>query len=186
MWKQALADNPNPASMVPVVALGFEDLAKREEAQQSRLKVHQAKLGEIKGCLEAFQRVHSVEYSSKISQIERKQAALDSSLVKILKQYQILKSKGFTFSKEEEQLKLRLESLQSKMNRALRLREKAGEISHLTPQLQQAESCALEEEVPLSATSIDSLNQSISSQNAAISVLLNDVAELQKVESRKM
>jgi nuclear pore complex protein Nup54 len=44
LWNQAQLDNPDSSCMVPVAAVGFEDLEKRFKYQHIQSEAHQSKL----------------------------------------------------------------------------------------------------------------------------------------------
>ncbi|KAF7309969.1 C2H2-type domain-containing protein [Mycena indigotica] len=48
LWTKAVRDNPDPSSLVPNVALGFDDLRQRLDGQTAQATDHVAKLNELK------------------------------------------------------------------------------------------------------------------------------------------
>ena len=44
IWKQAIADNPDPENMIPVPMVGFEDLETRIDNQNRQAAAHESRL----------------------------------------------------------------------------------------------------------------------------------------------
>lgn len=44
LWQQAMHNNPDPKYLVPVLAVGFDDVKKRVDEQAKASAAHQAKL----------------------------------------------------------------------------------------------------------------------------------------------
>lgn len=44
LWERACENNPDPSCMVPVLAVGFEDLEKRSANQRQDVELHQEAL----------------------------------------------------------------------------------------------------------------------------------------------
>ena len=70
-------------SMIPVLAVGFDDLKKRYTVQSERIQLHKNKLQEIKQGIQSYQKIHSVDFDSKIVEMQRKQKKINQQLIKV-------------------------------------------------------------------------------------------------------
>lgn len=187
LWDQAVRDNPNPSSMVPVIASGFGDLDKRRIAQLEQMKIHLEKLAQVKRTLESFQILHSVEFESQIAEIQLKQAAINQRILRIIEKFQTYKNRGFSFSREEEQLKAKLDELLFKIVRQLRLKDKAFELSKRIENARKQEQNENDDSLVLTEDSVRSVECVLSEQNIAIKCIIDGLNEqnaaIQQVES---
>ncbi|WVQ75991.1 hypothetical protein IAR50_005627 [Cryptococcus sp. DSM 104548] len=79
-WAKALRDNPDPNSMVPVLAVGWSDVKKRQQLQENLAAVHQERTAEITAAL-AHTRQTSLSSSIRLANLQQRQSQLVHRLI---------------------------------------------------------------------------------------------------------
>ena len=69
--------------MVPVLAVGFQDLKKRMESQELQTNAHKAKLEEIRSSIVELERHHYLVTLSKLKEYQRRQAAVVHKVLQV-------------------------------------------------------------------------------------------------------
>ncbi|KAI9483076.1 MAG: nucleoporin complex subunit 54-domain-containing protein [Benjaminiella poitrasii] len=103
LWNEAVRKNPDPANLVPVLAVGFDDILKRMEIQSKQLELHQEKLKEAMERLSTVQRQYSLGTLVKLDEHKRRHTYLTQRLLRLLRYSQVLRYKGFPLTVDEEQ-----------------------------------------------------------------------------------
>ncbi|KAJ3080147.1 hypothetical protein HK102_003266 [Quaeritorhiza haematococci] len=134
LWNQAMMDNPDPSCMVPVLAVGFDDIKKRMEEQDKQNAVHKFKLEEARIQLEKIQRKHHLDTTVKLDEYKRRHAELSHRVLQLIKKVEVLRNKGYSIRADEETLKVRLEAMALQLKKPSQFR---GRINELWAQLQQ-------------------------------------------------
>ncbi|KAI8975008.1 nucleoporin complex subunit 54-domain-containing protein [Pilobolus umbonatus] len=111
LWNEAMRKNPDPTCMVPVLAVGFDDILKRMEIQNKQVELHQQKLKEIEDRLTAVQRQYSLGTKVKSEEHMRRHLDLNQRLLRLLRYTQVLRYKGFPLSNDEERAMNKLNQL---------------------------------------------------------------------------
>ncbi|KAI8328704.1 nucleoporin complex subunit 54-domain-containing protein [Choanephora cucurbitarum] len=132
-WDAAQAANPDPKTMVPALAIGFDDIKKRMDQQQRLSEAHNAKLDEIQILLKEIQRKSQLETTKKIEEYKRRHMQTAQRLVTLLKYAQVLRNKGLSITPDEEHMRSRLEDIQDQLQRSEQFH---GKLSQLWAQLQ--------------------------------------------------
>jgi nuclear pore complex protein Nup54 len=109
-WEEAIASRPSPSS-VPVLAVGFSDLQKRQELQQAQIMQYRQRLHEIHAKLLELASNHDLQTSVKAQQCRGRHALLRQRTLALAARVQVLKGRGFALSADEESLKRRLEEM---------------------------------------------------------------------------
>ncbi|KAI8816785.1 nucleoporin complex subunit 54-domain-containing protein [Fimicolochytrium jonesii] len=132
LYQQAQRDNPDPNCMVPVLAIGFRDIKKRMEMQDQAYEAHKAKLEEMGGKLAELQRTHFLDTSARLEEYKRRQAALVAKVLRLMKQVQLVRNRGYSIRAEEEKFKTRLEAMERELQKPSVFRGRLNEIwAHL-------------------------------------------------------
>ncbi|ODN79652.1 hypothetical protein L202_03592 [Cryptococcus amylolentus CBS 6039] len=79
-WAKALRDNPDPNSMVPVLAVGWSDVKKRQQMQENLAAVHQERTSEITAAL-SHTRQTSLSSSIRLANLQQRQSQLVHRLI---------------------------------------------------------------------------------------------------------
>ena len=69
--------------MVPVLAVGFGDLKKRIESQESQTQLHSQKLTEMVAEADALDRKHHLVTLLKLKEYKRRQAAITHKVLQV-------------------------------------------------------------------------------------------------------
>ncbi|KAI8369271.1 nucleoporin complex subunit 54-domain-containing protein [Radiomyces spectabilis] len=129
-WEDAQKANPDPSCMVPALAVGFEDLKKRIDAQENQSAAHKAKLTDIETKIKRLQQKEMQDTYTKLSEYKRRHMDLAQ---RFLKHAQVLRNKGLSITPEEEAMRVQFENIQTQL---LRSDQFHGKLSQMWAQLQ--------------------------------------------------
>ncbi|KAI7880127.1 hypothetical protein K492DRAFT_178138 [Lichtheimia hyalospora FSU 10163] len=104
LWNEAMQNNPDPTTMVPVLATGFGDVLKRMEMQDIQLDAHRKTMMEIGERLETVQQKYMLGSLVKLDEQRRRHTDLTQRLIRMLKYVQVLRYKGFPLHDDEHRL----------------------------------------------------------------------------------
>ncbi|CAO3635784.1 unnamed protein product [Cunninghamella blakesleeana] len=133
LWNEAQKKNPDPSCMVPVLAIGFDDILKRMEIQDQQSELHKNKLEEISQRLETVQRNYELGSKARLDEHKRRHIDLTQRLIRLLRLVQTLRYKGFPLNEGEIALQKNFQNLASQPNSPDQLYNK---VIHLWSQLQ--------------------------------------------------
>ncbi|KAK4512849.1 Molecular chaperone (DnaJ superfamily) [Mucor velutinosus] len=117
LWNEAQRKNPDPTTLVPVLAVGFDDILKRMEIQSKQLELHQEKLRETAERLAHVQRRHELGTLVKLDEHKRRHTEFTQRLLRLLRYSQVLRYKNFPLSADEEKSMRQLDELSKYPNR---------------------------------------------------------------------
>ncbi|KAG0222418.1 hypothetical protein BGW41_006009 [Actinomortierella wolfii] len=132
-WNQALKASPDPNCMIPVQAVGFEDLKKRMESQDEMSLMQKEKLQEIERRMDELMKHHLIQTASRVREFKRRHIQLSQRVLTLMKRVQIMKNRGVPIKEEEEQLRVRLENALEQLKNPAYFR---GKITELWAQVQ--------------------------------------------------
>ncbi|XP_022170425.1 probable nucleoporin Nup54 [Myzus persicae] len=130
VWKQAQADNPNPAVFIPVPIVGFSELCWKYKCHNEQVTVHKLTLNSIADRLSELAR-KKTRVESKLEQYTDKMDQLTHRIVKVLVGQMVILNAGMALRPEEETIKNQLEILYNDINSPLRFQGKLTEIATL-------------------------------------------------------
>ncbi|KAG2202062.1 hypothetical protein INT47_006254 [Mucor saturninus] len=153
LWNEAVRKNPDPTwydfktavfyidadiegtflslfhiSLVPVLAVGFDDILKRIEIQSKQVEIHQETLKETANRLATVQRQYDLSTLVRLEEHKRRHANLAQRLLRLLRYSQVLRYKGFPLNSDEEQAIKQLSNLVSQPNQPPQLAEKMNQL----------------------------------------------------------
>ncbi|KAJ2003034.1 hypothetical protein GGI04_003112 [Coemansia thaxteri] len=132
LWQQAQADNPDPSTLVPVLANGFEDLRKRVDSQSLQMLSYQDRTAEISNKLRNVIQRHHSETTVRLAECRRRQGELSQRLLEFMRLLQLLRLRGQLLHPEEEVFRVRVEHLEKEMARSDSLKQRlAGLQDHV-------------------------------------------------------
>ncbi|KAJ6625228.1 nucleoporin complex subunit 54-domain-containing protein [Mycena sp. CBHHK59/15] len=112
LWARAVRENPDPTCLVPAIAIGFDDLRQRVDAQGQQAAAHQERLKELKTRLETLSSTQH-QNSARIARFASLQTQLTHRLLALAAHLHLLvpslRSSGIRV--EEEELRGWLEEL---------------------------------------------------------------------------
>ncbi|KAL5535281.1 PXA2 [Sanghuangporus sanghuang] len=133
LWQKAIRENPDPSCFVPALAVGFDDLQKRVEAQRSQAAAHQEKLKELKTRIAALTSAHSSTNAPRLQRAAAVQIQLQQRLVRLVQHLHLLipSVRSSSIRPEEEALRSVLESIDEEIRRPGGIGRLKGKLSEL-------------------------------------------------------
>lgn len=133
-WAKALRDNPDPNSMVPVLAVGWADVKKRQQLQENLASVHQERIKEITAAL-AHTRQTSLSSSIRLANLQARQSQLVHRLIHLAAQtpQHVPIIQSTVFKQEEADMAKQLEGVKAELEghgrNSVKRVEARGEVS---------------------------------------------------------
>lgn len=115
LWKQAQAENPDSANLIPVPVIGFEALAARAKAQEREAAAHLAALDRSAAEVASL-RAALARTAAKVSEQRRRALALEHRALVVVGRQQIRRKAGQALDPREEALLSRLQALQAHLS----------------------------------------------------------------------
>ncbi|KAF5370012.1 hypothetical protein D9758_001369 [Tetrapyrgos nigripes] len=111
LWQKAVRENPDPSCLVPVLAMGFDNLRDRVDAQSQQSTAQKAKLGELKDRLQSLTTHHTTTTVPKLQQYSALQTQLMHRLLKLVTHLHLFipSVRSSAFGENEEMLRSALE-----------------------------------------------------------------------------
>ncbi|KXN84423.1 Nucleoporin nup44 [Leucoagaricus sp. SymC.cos] len=129
LWEKAVRENPDPTCHVPVLAIGFDDLRTRVEAQSKKSDEHQHYLKDLKTHTESLMTQHTLSNSSRLLRAIVAQTQLSQRLLKFVQHLHLLipSVRSSSIRPEEERLRSTLEEIEDELRRG-RMKGKLNEL----------------------------------------------------------
>ncbi len=146
MWNKAVRENPDPSwcvivsrnlstkslticSLVPVIAVGFNDLRERVEAQTRQAEKHQMQVKDLKGRIDALNEQHTLSNVPRLHRASAQQTQIQQRLMMFIQHLHLLipALRSSSIRPEEEQLRGRVEEIEEETRRQ-RLKAKLNEL----------------------------------------------------------
>lgn len=150
LWEKAVRENPDPTwcdlsrfyiflvfiylfifyySLVPVVAIGFDDLRERANAQSTQSSSHLQKLTDLSNRLKSLQTEHSISNASRLQRAHNSQTQLIQRLMRLVQHLHLLipAVRSSSIRVEEEELRSKLEEMEEELKRS-RVKGKLNEM----------------------------------------------------------
>lgn len=148
LWEKAVRENPDPTwcefyssslasllipstsySLVPVIAIGFDDLRERANAQSTQSSSHLQKLTDLSTRLKSLLTEHSVSNASRLQRAHNTQTQLTQRLMRLVQHLHLLipAVRSSSIRVEEEELRGRLEEMEEELRRG-RVKGKLNEM----------------------------------------------------------
>jgi len=131
LWDQAVMNNPDPQRLVPVQLSGFDELHRRVEMQQERVKLHQEAFSRIESDLSTATSQLSDISGVRLAELRRKYRQQRVRLLKVVCRIDALASRNVPFSSEEVMLRNRLLTIRRTINVPVSLRERLADLELL-------------------------------------------------------
>ncbi|TFK52881.1 hypothetical protein OE88DRAFT_1312588 [Heliocybe sulcata] len=133
LWQKAVHENPDPSCLVPALAVGFDDLQKRVEAQSQQATAHQEKIKELRTRIENLARRHELSNSSRLHRAAALQAQVTHRVLKLVQHLHLLipTLRSSSIRPEEEALRAALEDIDSEIRRPGGLGRLKGKLNEL-------------------------------------------------------
>lgn len=139
LWAKAMQENPDPARLYPVLAVGFGDLQSRAQAQTSETSRQHAKLAELSQQLTMLQQKHDLANSVRAQAVLLAQARIHQRLLGLMKDgaslIPALRNQGLR--SDEDQVLAVLESCDAQLNGPSSDQDVPGQQTRLRSQLNE-------------------------------------------------
>ncbi|KAI0017926.1 nucleoporin complex subunit 54-domain-containing protein [Xylariomycetidae sp. FL0641] len=114
-WEQAVHDKPAPGYM-PALGTGFRALSERLLMQKSVLSNYRQALHAINASLDAILSQNDLQISVRAVNARRRHGILRQRCLVLASKVQVLRNKGYSLDKEEDELKMKLEKLDNDLS----------------------------------------------------------------------
>ncbi|KAH8271630.1 hypothetical protein KR018_011755 [Drosophila ironensis] len=131
MWRQANLDNPNPAQLIPVPMVGFNDLKWRVKCQEQETDTHALYLKKVAGEMEELRQRHATANAT-IMEHKRKLADLTHRILRIIVKQECTRKVGTSLTPEEEAMRTKLQNMQAVVSAPTQFK---GRLSELLSQM---------------------------------------------------
>jgi len=127
LWKQAVADNPDPAKFIPVPLIGFKSLQARISAQDGQNKAQAGRLDTLAEEIHSLKKKQADAVAA-LTEAKRKQSELAHRVLRVLVRQETQRKVGFTLSREEELLMAQLEGVAAELATPTQFRGRLHEL----------------------------------------------------------
>ncbi|KIJ64710.1 hypothetical protein HYDPIDRAFT_111286 [Hydnomerulius pinastri MD-312] len=133
LWQRAVRENPDPSCMVPVLALGFDALNVRVEAQSAQATAQQEKLKELKKRLQSLTATHNDTTLARVHRALSQQTHISHRLLKLIQHLHLLipAVRSSSIRPEEEALRVALEDMEEDIRRPGGMSKMRGKLNEL-------------------------------------------------------
>ncbi|KAI6041469.1 nucleoporin complex subunit 54-domain-containing protein [Pisolithus marmoratus] len=133
LWQRAVRDNPDPTCLVPVLALGFDALHMRVEAQSQQAAAQQEKLKELEKRLASLKAVHNDNNMARIQRAVSQNTQISHRLLKLIQHLHLLipAVRSSAIRPEEETLRVALEEIEEEVRRPGGTSKMRGKLNEL-------------------------------------------------------
>ncbi|KAF9261748.1 hypothetical protein L218DRAFT_1078534 [Marasmius fiardii PR-910] len=117
LWQKAVRENPDPSCLVPVLAIGYDDLRNRVEAQTQQSTAHREQLTELQSRLRTLTTRHTTTTIPRLQRYSALQTQLLHRLLKLVTHLHLLipSVRSSAIGEAEEELKSQLEEVASEV-----------------------------------------------------------------------
>jgi len=176
LWKQAIADNPSPTTLLPVPLVGFKSLQTRLAAQEAQNKAHCGRLDTLAQDIENLNKKQADTVAA-LTEAKRKQLELAHRVLRVLVKQEITRKTGFTISCEEEQLRGQLEGLAGELATPTQFKGRLNELLSQVRLQSQTSVLAGGEKYTLDQYAVQDIKSVLKDQQEGIQALVQCVKE---------
>jgi len=172
-WEEAVENNPDPTCLVPVPAVGFQDLYKRIEVQNEAAAEHARILDNFRDDIRQLKKKHDLEISVKINECKHRQMQFESKLVNIMIKLELYRGRGQPINYNEEQWKSHLETCQKELNSPNQYKAKLNEL--ISAVRMQEDRGTHIPHVPMDAQDVNSMVNVLEDQTKILTMITEDL-----------
>ncbi|KAF7343223.1 Adrenoleukodystrophy protein [Mycena venus] len=117
LWARAVRENPDPSCLVPAIAVGFDDLRQRVDAQGQQAVAHAERLKDLKTRLTTIASTHAQTTAPRLARLAAAQTQLAQRLLALAAHLHLLvpSLRGAGVGRAEEELHAALESMREEI-----------------------------------------------------------------------
>eukprot|EP01102_Stenamoeba_stenopodia_P017543 TRINITY_DN6308_c0_g1_i1.p1 TRINITY_DN6308_c0_g1~~TRINITY_DN6308_c0_g1_i1.p1 ORF type:complete len:399 (-),score=129.34 TRINITY_DN6308_c0_g1_i1:42-1238(-) len=167
-WNRAMADNPDPTTLVPVRICGFNGLEDRIKQQKKAIETTENVLQEAKKKIDELERQLEAQRDS-LEEHRRVNVQLAQKTLGIMTKLEVLRSKGYPIHPDEDAFRGKLENLQRELSQPTQFKGRLNELNslvrmqeELSPQISQ----------PLEDDDLSNLFKYLSQQTEGVKLLV--------------
>ncbi|KAI0088367.1 nucleoporin complex subunit 54-domain-containing protein [Irpex rosettiformis] len=133
LWEKAVRENPDPSCMVPVLAIGLDDLQQRVDAQTKQAANHSERIKELKTRIEALSQRHEVNNTARLRRAAALQMQLMHRVLKVVQHLHLLipALRSSSIRPEEEALRTALEDIDDEIRRPGGISKMRGKLNEM-------------------------------------------------------
>lgn len=113
-WDEAIAKRPDD-SLVPVLAVGFEDVARRMASQKQQVFAYRTRMHEIANKLSELASKNDLSTVTKVHEAQIKHLDITKRILKLAIRLQIIRMRGYALTPDEELLRVRVDRLAAQL-----------------------------------------------------------------------
>eukprot|EP00741_Cyanophora_paradoxa_P017621 tig00021012_g17021.t1 len=133
LWLHAVKNNPDPSTLYPVQATGFQDLRLRVQEQDKMVAIHRTRITEMEEKLRAMRQKQELEVAARVAECRDRHSHLAHRLLSVMRLVETVKAAGVPLLAEEEQFWSKLDQIHKEL-------EKPGEFKGRIQRLQSSAS----------------------------------------------
>jgi len=177
LWKQAVADNPNPSKFIPVPLIGFKSIQSRISAQEAQNKAHSGRLDVLAEEIQTLKKKQADACAS-LTEAKRRQVELAHRVLRVLVKQESTRKVGFTLGREEEQLMTQLEGVAAELATPTQFRGRLHELlSCVRLQNQGGAGLAAGERYTLDQGAVSDIKEVLAEQQRGIQAMMQCVKD---------
>lgn len=174
LWRQAIADNPDPKKFIPVPLICFNDLKTRLACQESETNNHSNYLAKLEKDISELKLRHT-NTASKITEQRRKLAELSHRILRIIVKQESTRKAGLALTPDEEVIKSKLENMHALVSAPTQFKGKLNELL-AQMRMQRSQWTAFgTNEYTLDKESSDEMKNFLSMHQKAMEVLIDTI-----------
>lgn len=174
MWRQAIADNSDPKTFIPVPLVGFNELKSRLTCQENETMNHVSYLSKLEKDIGELKQRHA-NTSAKVMEHRRKFSELSHRILRIIVKQESTRKAGLALTPDEEVIKTKLENMHALVSAPTQFK---GKLSELLSQMRmQRSQWALggTNEYTLDKDSVVEMQNFLTMQQRAMELLIETV-----------
>ncbi|CRK96889.1 CLUMA_CG009937, isoform A [Clunio marinus] len=174
MWRQAIADNPDSKTFIPVPLVGFSELKTRLSCQENETANQVAYLAMLEKEICDLKQRH-INTTAKVMEHRRKFSELSHRILRIIVKQESTRKVGLALTIDEETIKTKLENMHALVSAPTQFR---GKLSELLSQMRMQRtkwSSAGTSEYTLDKDSADEMENFLTMQQRAMELLIETI-----------
>jgi nuclear pore complex protein Nup54 len=183
LWATALENNPDPDTLVPTPAIGFDGLTRRVKVQEQEIEGQKERLRETEKFITDVIEKRSLETAIKLEEYKRQSNQLEQRLLQLASRVELLRARGVPTQPDEDMWRQRLLSLQAELQKPNQFKGRLNELASRVRMHQEtyASAMSVDKEV-LSEQDSNQVAQFLAEQRRGLShltdVIKNDARNL--------
>jgi nuclear pore complex protein Nup54 len=129
LWQQAVRNNPDPKSLVPSLAVGFDDIKNRIVQQDRANQVYQKQLQEIQKVIVHMRQRYKSVTKVKVAEFRQHHTKLAHRLLKLVHKIQMLQTHGYPILNEEITFRKKLENIHRELKKPTQFQARVAELA---------------------------------------------------------